>query len=168
MFAAFGRGHHSNLHTEQHPVILAYHLWEYDMFPHADRQIAPVVKSALLEAAEIARAGQANIDQAGQKVVHAPPAQRHLVSDNLSLARLESSNGLFRGTGRRLLPRDEPEEFSDFRLILFITYLSDTDMHNGFFNARNRHHIFQRKFFPQSGQYLLSVFFLQIHNCHIV
>src|SRR5215470_18656471 len=84
-----GRGADGDVHATGLRDLVEIDLGENDVLLDAERVVAAAVEALRIEAAEVAHAGQRDVHQAIDEIVHARLAQRDLAADRLVLAQLE-------------------------------------------------------------------------------
>src|SRR5229473_7568557 len=70
-----GRGHDGDLEPAQLVDLVVVDLREHDLLAQAERVVAAAVEAVWVHAAEVANAGQRDIEQLVQEVPHAPAAK---------------------------------------------------------------------------------------------
>src|SRR5258706_9657312 len=97
-----GRGHDRHLEAAQLVDLVVVDLRENDLLAQAERVVAPSVEALRVDAAEVADAGQRDVQQTVEEVPHPAAAKRGLDANRLALAELECGDCLARLDQRRL------------------------------------------------------------------
>src|SRR5256885_10331643 len=117
-------------------------VWEHDLLAQAQRVITAPVESIWRHAAEVADAGQRDVQQLVQEVPHAAAAKRCLDADRLPLPELERSHRFPGFDQLRLLARDgrDVADRGVERLVVVLR-LADADVDHDLVEARYLHHV---------------------------
>src|SRR6185312_12645993 len=89
LVVGIGGGADRDVHATRFRDLVEIDLGENDVLLDAERVVASAVEALRVQAAEVADAGQRDVHQAIDEIVHARLAQRDLAADRLVLAQLE-------------------------------------------------------------------------------
>src|SRR3954451_15066541 len=84
-----GRGAHGYVHAPRFPGLVEVDFGENDVFLDAERIVAAAIEALRVQTAEVSHAGQCDVHQPIDELVHFGLAQRNLAADRLVLAQLE-------------------------------------------------------------------------------
>src|SRR5207302_6051886 len=84
-----GSGRDRDLEPAQLVDLVVVDLREHDLLPQAQRVVAAAVEAVGVHAAEVADAGQRDLEELVEEVPHAAAAKRRLDADGLAGAQLE-------------------------------------------------------------------------------
>src|SRR5690606_5193170 len=101
-----GRGGDGDIHATDGVDGVEVDLGEDDLLLDAHVEVAPAIERTRRDAAEVAHAGQRNVDQAVQELVHPGAAQGHFAADRPAVADLEAGDRDAGVGGDRLLAGD--------------------------------------------------------------
>src|SRR4051812_8903149 len=107
-FGLCGR-HDSNSDTEDVLEVFVGCFRENRVLADTDSEVTHIVYRRSRETAEVARARKCDVDELIEEVIHASPAQRHLVTHNVAFAHLELCDRRLCSTRSCLLAGDTRE-----------------------------------------------------------
>src|SRR5256885_10858136 len=112
------------------------------LLAQSQRVVAAAVETFRVHAAEVANAGQRDVDELVEEVPHAPAAESRLDADGLARAQLEVRDGLARLHERRLLARDG-RHVADRRVerLVVVLRLADADVDDHLGDAGHPHDV---------------------------
>src|SRR3954463_6787823 len=84
-----GRGAYRDVHAPRFPGLVEVDFGENDVFLDAERVVAAAIEALRVQPAEVSHAGQCDVHQSIDELVHPRLAQRNLAADRLVLAQLE-------------------------------------------------------------------------------
>src|SRR5215470_13353228 len=121
-----GRGDHDHVHAAHLVHLVEHDLREDHLLLEPEGVVPAAVEGLGGHALEVAHAGEGDVDEAIEELVHARPAQRHLAADGRVLTQLEVGDGLLGPRHHRLLSRDGEEvrhrEVEDLGILLALAH----------------------------------------------
>src|SRR6185437_2916416 len=131
---------------------------EDDLFLDAEVEVATAVEGAARDAAEVADAGQRNVDQAIQELEHLGAAQGDLAADRPAVADLERGHGNARLGRDRLLARDlRHVGHGVLEDLLVAGRFAHAHVQRDLGDAGNLHHVLVAELLGELRHYLLFV-----------
>src|SRR5712692_6586479 len=100
------RGHDVDVHASDLVDLVVDDLGKDELLPQAERVVAAAVEALRRHALEVTDAGQGDVDQPVEKLVHPRSAERDLRSDGHAFPELEIRDRLLGPRDDRLLPAD--------------------------------------------------------------
>src|SRR2546428_8446786 len=135
-------GDDAHLQPAQLVDLVVVDLRKHDLLAQAERVVAATVEPVRVHAAEVANAGQRDVEQLVQEVPHAPAPKRRLDADGLARAELEGGNRFLRLDELWLLAGDR-RHVANRRVERFVVVLrlADADVDNDLVQARHLHDV---------------------------
>src|SRR5216684_4341393 len=153
-----GGGYDRDLQPAQLVDLVVVDLRKYDLLAQAERVVAAAVEAVRIHAAEVADAGQRDIEQLVEEVPHAAAAKRGLDADRLALAQLEGGDRLAGLDQRRLLTGDR-DHVADCRVerLVVVLRLADADVDHDLGDPRDLHDVLELEFLRHLRDDLFAV-----------
>src|SRR5664279_5453130 len=163
------RGHDRDVHSPHLLDLRVIDFREDQLVAHAQREIAASIERLGRHAAEVTHAGQSNVHQPVEELVHTVAAQGHHHTDGISFAHLELRDRFLRLGDDRLLPGDLGH-LAGRRIDHFgvLRRFAHTHVDHDLVQLRGRHGVLQAEFLHQRRQHFLVIFLAHAGRCAIV